>query len=177
MEPSAGVGTAISAVRAVFTAYAGYEKGRIVDTDRGIREEVRRRATMVRQHLDGIHDTAHRERQRNLREAVKQAVEVLDAVADDAGTSVSAMPKSKHEAAHSLKKKDLKSLVQHDFDTLTRLVECTRSANEIADGQAKGQDESDLVSATKSLRQKAHGIRNHFRERNMILDGVASRRR
>ena len=177
MEPTAGVGTAISAVRAVFTAYAGYEKGRIVDTDRGIREEVRRRATMVRQHLDGIHDTAHRERQRDLREAVKQAIEVLDALADDASTSISAMPKSNHEAAHSLKKKDLKSLVQHDFDTLTRLVECTRNANEIADGQAKGNEEQGLISSTKSLRQKAQGLRNHFRERNMILDGIASRRK
>ena len=132
---------------------------------------------MVRQHLDGIHDTAHRERQRDLRGVVKQTVEVLDALADDAGTSVSAMPKSKHEAAHKLKKKELQSLVQHDFDTLTRLVECTRNVNEIADGQAKGDEEESLVSATKSLRQKTQGIRNHFRERNMILDGIASRKK
>jgi hypothetical protein len=167
--------SAILAVKAIFSAYSGYSKGSFVDTDRAIREEVRRRGVMLSNHLDNIHDTAHESRHRNARRESEKVNEICQQIQNDAQYGSSQTPHTGHEGIGKMNKKSIKKLVKHDLSTLEKLVKCTKKVNEIFDSQSKNPEEAEVVQGLRELTQMCTGARNHFLERNMIIDGLTKR--
>ena len=126
----------IAATKVVWSAYAGYKKGQLGESDHAIREEVRRRGEMVRNHLEPVHDDAHRAEETELRERITAAIEACDTFVDEARFSVSHTPMSDHDAGAKLDKKMMKRLVEHDLATLERLRK-RRSANRLAEASGR----------------------------------------
>ena len=177
MLPDGGatIELAISAVQKIFSSYGGYKRGKLSQSDQALREEVGRRTRMVREHLDAVHDKAHRKRLRELRSELKEAMETCNAIDDDARFSTSSTPEVSHDAQVKLTKKVLKQIVEHDLDTLEKLVKVTNAANQVENDIAEGLEESELVRQVSGVRQSLIGVRNHFRERNMIFDGYTKK--
>tara|TARA_B100000131_G_C18106061_1_gene607866 strand:- start:1476 stop:1997 length:522 start_codon:yes stop_codon:yes gene_type:complete len=167
--------TAILAVKALFSAYSGYTKGKFTDSDRGVREEVRRRSTMLKNHLANIHTSAHDSRHRKARREADNVIEVCEQIQTDAQFSTSRTPHSTHDGIGKMNKKSIKKLIDHDLSTLQKLVKCANKVNEISDSQAKGVEEIEVVTGLKELAQMCTGTRNHFLERNMLIDGLTKR--
>jgi Asp-tRNA(Asn)/Glu-tRNA(Gln) amidotransferase A subunit family amidase len=165
----------LTATKALWAAYAGYQKGKLGESDQALREEVRRRSEMIRNHLDAIHDEAHRDGKRRLRRSINDVMQACDVLITDARYAVSHTPNSKHDAAPQMNKKALKKLIEHDLATLERLRDSTQAANQLAHDLAGGSEESELVDLAGTVRQKMTGARNHFSERNMIIDGLTKR--
>jgi hypothetical protein len=166
---------ALAAARNIFSAYGGYQKGKLAQSDQALREEVRRRSRMVRDHIEAVHDKAHKKRMKDLRSTIKEVMECCDSLEDDARYSTSHTPKATHDVQVDISKKILKKLVNHDLETLERMVKATRSANELVHDLSTNQDEDVLVRQASDLRQSLTGARNHFRERNMIFDGYTKK--
>ena len=169
-----GLNAAIAATKAVWGGYSGYARGRLRHSDQALRQEVRRRTLMVRSHLEVVHDQAHYDRRTRVREQASTVIDACDELAKDAHLATSVAPESAHDGVVELPTKLLKQLVEHDLGTLEKLVHCTRISNEIehADPEAP---ESELKGLLRGLRQDLTGARNHFRERNMLLDGFVKR--
>jgi hypothetical protein len=173
MEPVSD--SVIMAVRAIFSAYAGYSHGKFADTDRGVREEVKRRARMLSNHVTNIHETAHEGRQRKARREAEKVSEICTQLQYDARYSISRSPHTVHEGIGKMNKKSIKKLIDHDLSTLQRLVKCTNKVNEITDAQTNGAEEGDVMVALSELKQMCTGTKNHFLERNMLIDGLTKR--
>lgn len=176
MEPGLNISTAVTAVRALFKAYSSYEKGKLAHSDQSLREEVRRRSRMIREHLEPLHDDAHREGAIKLRERVVDVINLCDKIGVDAIYTASHTPDSEHIAQANLNKAKLKELVSHDLATLEKLVACTRLVNETSHIIGTESDEEKALVKLNELRQDLTGARNHFRERNMLLDGLTAKR-
>jgi hypothetical protein len=169
------ISASLTATKALWAAYAGYQSGKLKESDQALREEVRRRAEMVRNHLDSIHDEAHREGMRKLRRNINDAMQACDSLISDARYSISHTPDSRHDSAAKLNKKMLKKLIEHDLATLERLRDSTNSVNQLVHDLGKQEEENELIILAAQTRQKMTGAKNHFSERNMILDGLTRR--
>ena len=163
-------------VRALYSAYGGYQRGKLAESDQGLREEVRRRSEMVKSHLTTVHDIAHTHGRRELRDTLLIAMNSCMALSDDAKFSTSHTPNTNHDAQPKIPRKKLKALVEHDLDTLQRLVKCVNIANELEEGHIEDADWQSAVRSARTLNQSLTSARNHFRERNMILDGLMKKR-
>ena len=115
IDPTLSV--ANTATKMMFAAYSGYQKGKLANSDQGLREEVRRRAEAVKEMLHPLHKNAHRKKLRSLRSEIQEVMDLCDEFASSAKYSISHTPNSQHDAAVQLKKKSLKILVEHDFNT------------------------------------------------------------
>jgi len=177
MLPDGGASLEVTfaAVKKIFSAYSGYQKNKLAESDQALREEVRRRSRMVREHVESSHKVAHRKRLTDLRVALNDVLEACDAFEDDAKFSTSHTPSSGHSASSDINRKTLKRLVQHDLDTLRRLLEATRGANQLMDDLGQDGEETELNKQAHELGRMMNSARNHFRERNMLLDGYAKK--
>ena len=73
MEPTTlALPVLINGVRALATAYDGYEKGKFLKSDQAVRKEISRRTEMMRGHLERIQTRAHRDGDRALRNECEQ---------------------------------------------------------------------------------------------------------
>ena len=93
MEPSTlALPVLINGVRALATAYDGYEKGKFLKSDQAVRGEIRRRTDMMRGHLERIQSRAHQEGDRKLRNECEEVLVTLQGVSDDAQMAVTGSP-------------------------------------------------------------------------------------
>ena len=171
MFPDPTISAVITATRLIFTAYSGYQKGKLANSDQALREEVRRRCEAVRGQITPLYSQAHRNKQRNLRNSLQDIMDVCDQFIADARYSISHTPDSSHGAAVKLNKKSLKLLIEHDFDTLDRLVKCEEQIKVIAIDLGSAANEGDLCTLTSTTRVILTESRHHFAQRNMIIDG------
>ena len=126
MEPSTlALPVLINGVKALASAYDGYEKGRFMKSDQAVREEIRRRADMMRSHIERIMERHHRDGNREQRD-------------------------------------------EHDLKTLNLLVDTTRMLNLILSGDEE-------APSMAEIHDRIGRARNHFRERNMYIDGLEKR--
>lgn len=172
--PSVGLNAAIAATKALWGGYSGYSGGKLRNSDQALRQEVRRRTLMVRSHVEVVHDQAHYARRSVVRDAAKSALEACDELARDAQLATSVAPSSDHDGVVELPRKVLKQLVEHDLVTLEKLVASTRRSNAVEHADPDQEDAS-LAGELRHLRQDLTGARNHFRERNMLIDGFVRR--
>jgi len=176
MDPaSLALPAAINGVRLIVSTYEGYERGRFMETDLAVREEIRRRTVMLGDHVNKVHTRAHREEMRKLRGAADQVMSTIQSLGDDSQYSITGTPKSKHEGTGRLSKKARKKLVDHDLRTLEMLVNSTRQANVLLESFGRDAEETDLIDLTDVLDASVGRARNHFRERNMFIDGLVKR--
>jgi hypothetical protein len=74
-----------------------------------------------------------------------------------------------------LSRKAQKKLVNHDLSTLNLLVEVTRDANALLESLRTSEEEAQLVITAGGINDRIGRARNHFRERNMYIDGLVKR--
>ena len=169
IDPTLSV--AITATKMMFAAYSGYQKGKLANSDQGLREEVRRRAEAVKEMLHPLHKNAHRKKLRSLRSEIQEVMDLCDEFASSAKYSISHTPNSQHDAAVQLKKKSLKILVEHDFNTLDKLVNCEKFISEMTQKINNSSDENTLIQEIGEIRTMLIESKNYFTQRNMIIDG------
>ena len=60
MFPDPSISAVITATRLLFTAYNGYQKGRMTKSDEALRNEVRSRNEKIRGQIDILYSKAHK---------------------------------------------------------------------------------------------------------------------
>ena len=168
IDPTLSV--AITATRMMFAAYTGYQKGKLANSDQGLREEVRRRAESIKNQLYPLHKKAHRNKLRGLRSEIQEVMDICDEFADSAKYSISHTPNSKHDAAVQLKKKSLKLLVEHDFNTLEKLVNCEKNISTLVVTGDISSKEDSMIEEVDEIRTMLIDSKNYFTQRSMIID-------
>ena len=121
MFPDPSISAVITATRLLFTAYNGYQKGRMTKSDEALRNEVRSRNEKIRGQIDILYSKAHKNKQRKLRGSFQDIIDLCDQFISDARYGLSHSSNSKHDAAVKMNKKSLKMLIGHDFNTLDKL--------------------------------------------------------
>jgi len=173
IDPTLSV--AITATRMMFAAYTGYQKGKLANSDQGLREEVRRRAESIKNQLYPLYKKAHRNKLRGLRSEIQEVMDICDEFADSAKYSISHTPNSKHDAAVQLKKKSLKLLVEHDFNTLEKLVNCEKNISTLVVAGDISSKENSMMEEVDEIRTMLIDSKNYFTQRNMIIDGYVKK--
>ena len=64
MFPDPSISAVITATRLLFTAYNGYQKGKMTKSDEALRNEVRSRNEKIRGQIDILYSKAHKNKQR-----------------------------------------------------------------------------------------------------------------
>ncbi len=173
IDPTLSV--AITATRMMFSAYTGYQKGKLANSDQGLREEVRRRVESVKNQLYPLYKKAHRNKLRELRSEIQEVMDICDEFADSAKYSISHTPNSKHDAAVQLKKKSLKLLVEHDFNTLEKLVNCEKNISTMVVVGDISSEVNLIIKQMSEIRTMLIDGKNYFTQRNMIIDGYVKK--
>ena len=166
---------AINGVRMLVTAFDGYDKGKFIKSDKAVCEEIRRRSSMLQDHFERIHAHSHKSGMRELRSSCDEIFATITGIGDDAQYSVTGSPRTIHVDVGKLSKKVQKKLVNHDLSTLNLLVEATRDANLLLESLRTIGDEGELNTMAGLVHDRIGRARNHFRERNMDIDGLVKR--
>jgi len=166
---------AINGVRMLVTAFDGYDKGRFIKSDKAVCEEIRRRSEMLQDHFERIHAHSHKNNLKELRSSCDEIFASVQSIGEDAQFSVTGSPRTIHLDVGKLSKKAQKKLVNHDLTTLNLLVEATRDANVLLESLRTSGDEGELTNMAGLVHDRIGRARNHFRERNMYIDGLVKR--
>lgn len=172
MEPNITLTAAITAAKTLFSAYEGYQRGKISETDEGIRDEIRRRSDMLRSHLENIHNIAYQEGMKGLRNEVQHTMESCNAVSDVAQFGSSYRSKGNPSIQGNLAKKRLKALVNHDLKTLELLAECVYNCNQLQDELIKGSNGEESIKMARHIQQKLTRVQNFLNDRNTVFDDL-----
>ena len=172
-EPSTGsISLAVAAVRNIFSAYGSYQKGRLSLTDKGLRDEIRRRLGMVRNHLTSTHERVLENRWVKAVSRTEAAISTVDSFHSDTTMGISGTSDSNHLDAKKPNKKELRALIEHDMSTLQRLVDATHKVNEAMAGISDDDDGESTKKLIDEVQQKVTGARNHFSERQALLGSI-----
>ena len=176
MDPtSLALPAAINGVRMLVTAFDGYDKGKFIKSDKAVCEEIRRRSGMLQDHFERIHAHSHKNGLKELRSSCDEIFASIQNIGDDAQYSVTGSPRTVHFEVGKLSKKAQKKLVNHDLTTLNLLVEATRNTNLLLESLRTSGDEGELTNMAGLVHDRIGRARNHFRERNMYIDGLVKR--
>ncbi|HJL60244.1 MAG TPA: hypothetical protein QF802_01295 [Candidatus Thalassarchaeaceae archaeon] len=176
MDPtSLALPAAINGVRLLVNAFDGYDKGKFIKSDKAVCEEIRRRSAMLQDHFERIHTHSHKNGLKDLRSSCDEIFASIQNIGNDAQYSVTGSPRTVHIDVGKLSKKAQKKLVNHDLTTLNLLVEATRDANELLESLRTGGEEGELTNMAGMVHDRIGRARNHFRERNMYIDGLVKR--
>ncbi|RAH16310.1 MAG: hypothetical protein CMB56_000830 [Methanobacteriota archaeon] len=171
MFPDPSISAAISATRLLFTAYNGYQKGKLIDSDESLRTEVQGRIDRLRIQIDMLYTKAHRNKQRNLRSSLQDIIEICDQFTSDARFGLSHSTNSKHAAAAKMNKKSLKVLIEHDFNTLDKLEICKNHIENLTNLIETDSEESDLNTISREIRKILVKSKEYFSQRKLIMYG------
>lgn len=164
----------VQGVRALISAYDGYEKGRFMKSDEAVRSEIQRRCTMIARHAEKIQLDVHRLEFRDARISLDTLIESTHILRNESQFSISANHVSRHQGIGKLKSKSVRKLVNHDSQVLQALVDTTRMANELAD-ELSNLTEEEINNRISDWHQKLTRTRNMYLERNMFIDGLTKR--
>ena len=150
----------------IFGQYQAYQSSKLRDTDRGLREEISRRITMIMTHLNTLEA-----RMLNASDAAgllvsKRIREDLVSFMQDTQFTPTGSTDGNSMAA-PLKKKQVKTLMEHDLEVLKRLVESTHLMNAIVEASSVQEQPSQSL---EELEQKLVGCRNRFNDRTSFLN-------
>ena len=171
---SSALAAAVQGVRALISAYDGYEKGRFMKSDEAVRAEIQRRCEMVARHAEKLQGDVHQSGYRDARKSLESMIESTHLLRSEAQFSIASNHVSEHKGIGKLKSKAVRKLVTHDGEVLKSLVETTRMANELAK-DLQGLDEASVMSRISDWQQKLTRTRNMYLERNMYIDGLVKR--
>jgi len=166
--------TAVQGVRAIASAYDGYEKGRFMKSDEAVRSEIQRRCEMVGRHAEKLQGDVHALGFKSARSSLESMIEAVHLLRSEAQFSITSNHVSKHAGVGKLNAKAVRKLVKHDGEVLQSLVATTRTANELAEGMV-GLDEAGVMVLIADWHQQLTRTRNMYLERNMYIDGLTKR--
>ncbi len=176
MDPATlALPAAINGVRMLVTAFDGYDKGKFIKSDKAVCEEIRRRSAMLQDHFERVHSYSHNNGLKELRGSCDEIFASIQSIGEDAQFSVTGSPRTIHFDVGKFSKKAQKKLVNHDLTTLNLLVEATRDANLLLESLRTSGDEGELTNMAGMVHDRIGRARNHFRERNMYIDGLVKR--
>lgn len=164
----------LQGLRALISAYDGYEKGRFMKSDEAVRSEIQRRCEMISRHAEKLQGDVHRLGYRDARSNLESLIESTHILRNETQFSIASNHVSQHKAIGKLKSKSVRKLVNHDSEVLQSLVEATRMANELAD-EMSDLDEETINHRISEWHQKFTRTRNMYLERNMYIDGLTRR--
>tara|TARA_B000000532_G_C18756070_1_gene357548 strand:+ start:67 stop:618 length:552 start_codon:yes stop_codon:yes gene_type:complete len=165
---------AVQGVRALISAYDGYEKGRFMKSDEAVRAEIQRRCEMLSRHAEKLQGDVHSAGNRDARSSLETMIESINILRNEAQFSITSNHVSQHTGIGKLKSKAVRMLVDHDSAVLNALVETTRMANALADDM-NGLDDDVVNARIAEWHQKLTRTRNMYLERNMYIDGLTKR--
>ncbi len=171
MFPDPSVSAVITATRLLFTAYNGYQKGKMSKSDEALRNEVRSRNEKIRGQIDILYSKAHKNKQRKLRSSFQDIIDLSDEFISDARYGFSHTSNSKHDAAAKMNKKSLKVLIGHDFNTLDKLEKCKVKIENIINDFEKEVEESELYKKSIEIRSMLSDSKHYFSQRKLIMYG------
>lgn len=171
---SSAFAAAVQAVRAVVSAYEGYEKGRFMKSDEAVRSEIQRRCEMINRHIEKIQTDLHRAGNRDSRNMLDGLLESINLMRSEAQFSITSNHVSKHAGIGTLDSKSVRKLVKHDGEVLQGLVNITRMANELFN-DLSALNQEDLAQRISDWQQSITRVRNMYLERNMYIDGLTKR--
>lgn len=171
---TSALAAAVQAVRAVVSAYEGYEKGRFMKSDEAVRAEIQRRCEMVARHTEKIQADVHRSGNRKARTMLDSMLDSINILRSEAQYSITSNHVSQHKGIGTLNSKSVRKLVKHDGEVLKALVDITTMANKLASGIDEKSPEEVIVEISE-WQQKLNRTRNMYLERNMFIDGLTKR--
>lgn len=171
---SSAFAATVHGVRALISAYDGYEKGRFMKSDEAVRAEIQRRCEMLARHAEKLQGDVHAAGHRDARGSLDRMIDSINILRNEAQFSITSNHVSKHTGIGKLKGKAVRKLVHHDSEVLQALVDTTRMANELADEMSDLAEEA-INSRIADWHQKLTRTRNMYLERNMYIDGLIKR--
>lgn len=158
------------AVQAILTGYSGYIKGKRIETDQQVREEIIRASTRCRQHIQNIHDAGLRQSNMHLAKECKSCIHELDALIEDVDKSSSGARGAFFTSQKKLTNKDLKTLIRHDKEVIEMVTEAVRLSNDAERAMQQGSEET--VPALMQCQQKVSSCRGFYSERLVHLGDI-----
>ncbi|MED6318555.1 MAG: hypothetical protein VX451_00505 [Candidatus Thermoplasmatota archaeon] len=165
---------AVQGVRALISAYDGYEKGRFMKSDEAVRAEIQRRCEMLARHAEKLQGDVHAVGNRSGRSSLESMIESINILRNEAQFSITSNHVSQHTGIVKHTPRAVRKLDNHDSEVLQALVETTRMANELADGMSD-LDHDAVNARIADWHQKLTRTRNMYLERNMYIDGLTKR--
>ena len=80
---------AVQGVRALISAYDGYEKGRFMKSDEAVRAEIQRRCEMLARHAEKLQGDVHAVGNRSGRSSLESMIESINILRNEAQFSLS----------------------------------------------------------------------------------------
>ncbi|MCH1537478.1 MAG: hypothetical protein L7S48_03625 [Candidatus Poseidonia sp.] len=158
------------AIQAILTGYSGYIKGKRIETDQQVREEIIRASTRCRQHIQNIHDAGLRQSNMPLAKECKSCIHELDALIEDVDKSSSGARGAFFTSQKKLTNKDLKTLIRHDKEVIEMVTEAVRLSNDAERAMQQGSEET--VPALMQCQQKVSSCRGFYSERLVHLGDI-----
>ena len=158
------------AIQAILTGYSGYIKGKRIETDQQVREEIIRASTRCRQHIQNIHDAGLRQSNMHLAKECKSCIHELDALIEDVDKSSSGARGAFFTSQKKLTNKDLKTLIRHDKEVIEMVTEAVRLSNDAERAMQQGSEET--VPALMQCQQKVSSCRGFYSERLVHLGDI-----
>jgi hypothetical protein len=158
------------AIQAILTGYSGYVKGKRIETDQQIREEIIRASTRCRQHIQNVHDTGLRQSNLPLAQACKSCLHEVDALIEDVDKSSSGARGAFFTSQKKLSNKNLKTLIRHDKEVIEMVTDAVRLSN---DAERATQEKQDNASSTvMRCQQMISSCRGFYSERLVHLGDI-----
>lgn len=158
------------AIQAILTGYSGYIKGKRIETDQQVREEIIRASTRCRQHIQNIHDAGLRQSNMHLAKECKSCIHELDALIEDVDKSSSGARGAFFTSQKKLTNKDLKTLIRHDKEVIEMVTEAVRLSNDAERSMQQGSEET--IPALMQCQQKVSSCRGFYSERLVHLGDI-----
>lgn len=158
------------AIQAILTGYSGYIKGKRIETDQQVREEIIRASTRCRQHIQNIHDAGLRQSNMPLAKECKSCIHELDALIEDVDKSSSGARGAFFTSQKKLTNKDLKTLIRHDKEVIEMVTEAVRLSNDAERAMQQGSEET--VPTLMQCQQKVSSCRGFYSERLVHLGDI-----
>ena len=159
----------LTAIKKHYPKYQGYISTRIHETDKGMREEINRRLTMLSSHMDTMESRFLETRNTDGISGVNRIRKTIAQFSQDSVFTATGTT-SQQSIAPTLSKKHAKALMEHDLSVLESIRETFQMVNKAQDKDAKGEEISrqDLME----IEQKIVGIRNKFNDRISYMEQI-----
>ena len=160
------------AVQIILNGYGGYKKGKRVETDKQIRDEIVRTTIRVRQHMQNIHDRSVDEDNLKIVRNARSCMQEIDALIEDVDKSSSGTQHAFFSGQRTISNKDLKALIVHDHEMIEMVTNAVNLSNDSERAQQQGSDE--LTSTIQRCHQMISSCRGFYSERSTLLNGLNS---
>jgi hypothetical protein len=160
------------AVQILLNGYGGYKKGKRVETDKQIRDEIVRTTIRVRQHMQNIHDRSVDDDNLNIVRNARACMQEIDALIEDVDKSSSGTQNAFFSGQRTVSNKDLKALIVHDHEVIEMVTNAVNLSNDSERAQQHGSDE--LASVIQRCQQMISSCRGFYSQRSTLLNGLNS---